>query len=165
MSNWWKSLLDKLSNGFCPTSISCRRDLQIIKTWCRCFCKKLSRNPLNVLSLGHFLNSSSCPAAYSSLRKAAVARMHFPLPRILKACRASYSFFFSLNLWVSIIFEIWTFMWLHSNPARNSRLFFQAGRWMSLVRRFVRSLLTCNGSTDTSWRPPAEIRFDIVYSE
>ena len=97
MSNWWKSLLDKLdklSNGFCSTSISCRRDLQIIKTWCRCFCKKLSRNPLNVLSLGHFLKSSSCPAAYPSLRKAAVARMHFPLPRILKACRASYSFFF-----------------------------------------------------------------------
>jgi hypothetical protein len=33
----------KLSNGSSPTSISCRQGLQIIETFCRCFCRGLRR--------------------------------------------------------------------------------------------------------------------------
>ena len=38
-----ESLFDKLSNRSGPTSISHRQGLQIIKTFCHCFCRKLHR--------------------------------------------------------------------------------------------------------------------------
>ena len=38
-----ESLFDKISNRSGPTSISHRQGLQIIKTFCRCFCRKLYR--------------------------------------------------------------------------------------------------------------------------
>ena len=38
-----ESLFDKISNRSGPTSIFGRQDLQIIKTFCRCFCGKLHR--------------------------------------------------------------------------------------------------------------------------
>ena len=38
-----ESLFDKLSNISGPTSISQRKGLQIIKTFCRCFCRELYR--------------------------------------------------------------------------------------------------------------------------
>ena len=38
-----ESLFDKLSNISGPTSISRRQGLQIIKTFCHCFCRKLHR--------------------------------------------------------------------------------------------------------------------------
>ena len=38
-----ESLFDKISNKYGPTSISHRQGLQIIKTFCHCFCRKLHR--------------------------------------------------------------------------------------------------------------------------
>ena len=38
-----ENLFDKLSNRFCPTSITRWQGLQIIKTFCHCFCRKLHR--------------------------------------------------------------------------------------------------------------------------
>ena len=38
-----ENLFDKLSNRSGPTSISHRQGLQIIKTFCHCFCRKLHR--------------------------------------------------------------------------------------------------------------------------
>ena len=38
-----ESLFDKISNRSSPTSISHRQGLQIIKTFCHCFCHKLHR--------------------------------------------------------------------------------------------------------------------------